>query len=128
MSQLRSWVNAPSPNRFSGLWLLNYAPGWTTTSQNIGRGAPSALGHPAIPRRAADDALFIARDLGTYGCGTWRRGAPKEALQSEGFLVTEVEEAASVPGIGCTGTPSAVPNTSLTRTKQIQYRTRTAER
>ena len=30
VSQLRSWVNAPSLNRFSGLWLLNYAPGWPT--------------------------------------------------------------------------------------------------
>ena len=75
VSQLRSWVNAPSLNRFSGLWLLNYAPGWPTprragphlaglahTSRNIGRGAPSALGHPAIPIRTG--ALPPRHDVG----------------------------------------------------------------
>ena len=29
-------------------------------------------------RRMADDALLVARELGTYGCGTWRKGAPKD--------------------------------------------------
>ena len=29
-------------------------------------------------RSMADDALLVARDLGTYGCGTWRQGAPQD--------------------------------------------------
>ena len=28
-------------------------------------------------RRAADDALLAARDLGSFGCGTWRQGQPE---------------------------------------------------
>ncbi len=43
VSQLRSWVNAPSLNRFSGLWLLNYAPGWPT---------PRGTSDAARPRRS----------------------------------------------------------------------------
>ena len=44
VSQLRSWVNAPSLNRFSGLWLLNYAPGWPTPrgTSDAARPRPSA--------------------------------------------------------------------------------------
>jgi len=29
-------------------------------------------------RRGADDALLVARDLGSYGCGTWRQGQPHD--------------------------------------------------
>ena len=44
VSHLRSWVNAPSLNRFSGLWLLNYAPGWPTPrrTSDAARPRPSA--------------------------------------------------------------------------------------
>jgi hypothetical protein len=49
VSQLRSWVNAPSPNRFSGLWLLNYAPGWPTprSTSDAARPRTSAARHHA---------------------------------------------------------------------------------
>jgi protein SCO1/2 len=35
-------------------------------------------GGEAEARRVEDDALLSARDLGNYGCGTWRKGQPEE--------------------------------------------------
>jgi len=90
VSQLRSWVNAPSPNRFSGLWLLNYAPGWPTPrrTSDAARPRPSAArpyrserAHSPLARRwrvaKVVSAQSLTESLTTFG-DLYREALPEE--------------------------------------------------
>ena len=70
MSQLRSWVNAPSLNRFSGLWLLNA----TELLARCERWTPS-FGQPASGVKVGSMRLvrlLTVLFFWLYPCKGWR--------------------------------------------------------